>query len=128
VNGDEVVLKFLHLASRHDDHIRVLTGVLEDLQDEKYRQVRTRLYATIQDYTLVRRAMILEALDLTPARIDEINPPGQTMKMLNGICGFYGADRVLIYLYLAVYLDNVWLETREKLVDIDILVRELFNG
>lgn len=108
----DIVKQFLDPWCPYDPFLDSVGMALEHLpREDSFTGTRGRLYSMVQEYLLARRKESLEeffdANGRTPAVVDQVNPPPATIIKLNGICGFYSADRVVIHLYLQAYLDDV---------------------
>lgn len=110
----EIVCDFLTPWSGLDSFLNSTRTALVHLDpnDQRMDIVRERLYAMITDYLLAERGKVLkdhwDTIDRQPGlgEVEEVNPTPEMMMKLNAICGFYGASRVIIHLYLHMYLLN----------------------
>lgn len=119
---------FMWEAAHEDLNILKFRELVENFPGDKHKTTRTRLYAALQEYLLACRVEILGGIDLTPERVNEVNPSQQTMMALNAICGFYGVDRVVIHLYLNAHLINYVSRAPHLMGNLDRLVSELYVG
>lgn len=103
----EIVYDFLTPWAAFDT---VLKACREIIVNTDHEVVRARAYATATEYLLAERGRVLKAAwDETDAKpgsedVEKVNPDREMMFKLNGICGFYGTDRVIIHLYLHMFL------------------------
>lgn len=103
----EIVYDFMTPWSRLDSVIKACRDILVNTD---HINVHARACTTATEYLLAERGRVLrthwEVVDNPPGikEVDEVNPSSETIMKLNGICGFYGADRVIIHLYLHMYL------------------------
>jgi hypothetical protein len=131
----EIVYAFLNPWTGLDPFLAHQASAYKYLADaDSAEGVRARLCATVTDYLLMQRGTRLkehwETLDAAPGQteVDEVNPDQATMMKLNAITGFYGADRVIIHLYLHMYLINALTgEYGGFLDDMDALITKYFR-
>ena len=109
--SSEIVYEFLRPWHGLDSFINFASSALSNLSVKDYHDsTRDRVYAAITEYLLAERGDALKdywaRIEVTPGQVevDKVNPDQPTMMRLNGICGFYGAPRVIIHLYLHMYL------------------------
>lgn len=119
---------FMRDAADEDLNILRFWELADSLFGDTHRTTRNRLYAALQEYLMGRRVEILGGIDLTPEKVKQVNPDQRTMMALNAICGFYGADRVIIHLYLNAHLVNYVSNTPDLMTPLDRLVNELYVG
>lgn len=105
----EIVYDFLTPWARISTVLKACQAILVNTE---HPTVIGRTCATATEYLLAERGRMLKdhwaKTDAKPGSedIDKVNPDQSTIMKLNGICGFYGADRVVIHLYLHMYLVN----------------------
>lgn len=105
----EIVYDFLTPWARINTVLKACQAILVNTD---HAPVIGRTCATITEFLVSERGRELkkhwQANDVKPGAedVDKVNPDGSVIMKLNGICGFYGADRCIIHLYLHMYLVN----------------------
>lgn len=107
----EIVYDFLRPWHGLDSYLNFTSSALSNLSPKDYHDsTRERIYAAITEYLLAERGDALKdywkRIETVPGQeeVDKVNPDPSVIMKLNGICGFYGVNRVIIHLYLHMYL------------------------
>lgn len=130
----EVEQRFLDTAGRSDGFMRTVAEGYHRMADEKFAGVRRFLFASANEYLLaVRRETIADYCTEmyggplnAPSDFEQVvNPTREKLMELNAICGYYGADRTIIHIYLDAHLTMVVSGICEPVLSLDSLIRDL---
>lgn len=130
----EVEQQFLVQAGSADGFLSIMAEAYTRAAPDMYANLRRFLMASVNEYLLAVRKDTITwyctqkygGLLQAPSDFEAlVNPSREKLMELNAICGYYGADRTVIHVYLDAYLRKVTHDQWGPLGRLDSLVRDL---